>query len=338
MANSYSDAVRNGTLGATRVQKRLSIKDEINIHGGQVDVFDAFHKIGLELLFRPLDGLLGAYLTDPVPGVLITTQREMSIQRFTAAHELGHFSMDHKPSLDDENLLRRATVPEKKPGMPLYEEIEADAFAAEFLMPRWLMLWHIKRQNWTGKSLSNPTNIYQLSLRVGASFEATCRTLFRQKLLDRPSVERLLGTRPKEMKADLLREYKPSSYRGNVWLLTENDADTRIDGSRHDYFVLRLNEHSGSGYLWNFEQLKSSGFCIVHDEQETIDSEAIGGATCRCITASLDEAYKGKLSVNETRPWDPKQSLSDFTIDVDMTGPEEKGLSRASKRRLLEAA
>jgi Zn-dependent peptidase ImmA (M78 family) len=56
---------------------------------------------------------LGAYLSDPAPGVLITTQGPMSIQRFTAAHELGHFSMRHQPSLDDDSILRRVAMADR---------------------------------------------------------------------------------------------------------------------------------------------------------------------------------------------------------------------------------
>ncbi len=54
--------------------------------------------------------------------------------------------------------------------------------------------------------------------------------------------------------------YLAQDYRGDVWLLTERDAGTRIDGSRNDLFVFRLEEHSGGGYLWNIDQLKASGF------------------------------------------------------------------------------
>ena len=67
--------------------------------------------IHLPLLLRPLKGLLGAYLPHPIPGVLVTTERPLSIQRFTAAHEVGHFRLEHLPSLDDESILRRMAMP-----------------------------------------------------------------------------------------------------------------------------------------------------------------------------------------------------------------------------------
>ena len=95
---------RRDSTGSSSYAKRSSSR------GGNVDVFGAIHAIDLPLLLRPLQGLLGAYLRDPAPGVLVTTQRPMSIQRFTAAHELGHFSLRHDPSLDDESILRRMPI------------------------------------------------------------------------------------------------------------------------------------------------------------------------------------------------------------------------------------
>ena len=45
----------------------------------------------ITVLFRPLEGLLGAYVPTPnSAGMLVTTQRDHHVQRFTAAHELGH--------------------------------------------------------------------------------------------------------------------------------------------------------------------------------------------------------------------------------------------------------
>src|SRR5258705_89460 len=130
-ATNYAGAVRAGTMAAARLHQQLGLRKGIEARGGSIDVFMAIHAVDLPLLLRPLQGLLGAYLNEPAPGVLVTTQRPMSIQRFTAAHELGHFSMRHLPSLDDENILRRMSIA----GEPTadFQEIEADAFAIEFM-------------------------------------------------------------------------------------------------------------------------------------------------------------------------------------------------------------
>ena len=335
-AVDYAGAVRAGTQAAARLHQRLDLRAMIEARGGNVDVFGAIHALDLPLLVRPLKGLLGAYLSDPVPGVLVTTQRPMAIQRFTAAHELGHFTMRHEPSLDDESILRR--MPMAGAAADDFQEVEADAFAIGFMMPRWLIQWHAARQGWTVDDFRRPNRVYQLSLRLGASYEATCWTLVRHRLITPALARELQQTQPRELKIALLEDYRPQDYRGDVWLLTERDAGTRIDGSRNDLFVLRLKEHSGGGYLWNIDELAASGFAVVRDALEAIDGDGIGGPVIRRVTATPDEGGRGSLRLDERRPWEPDPPLSRLQLDYDLTGPEEEGLSRAERRRLLEAA
>lgn len=303
MATDYAGAVRAGTMAASRLHHQLETHARVKSQGGNIDVFGAINSLDLPLLLRPLKGLLGAYLNLPIPGVLVTTERQMSIQRFTAAHELGHFFMKHEPSLDDESILRRMpTSPE--PGSR-YQETEADAFAVAFMLPKWLILLHAAKQGWRTDDFHRPSVVYQLSLRLGASYEATCRTLVRYDLISVSTMNEVLDTKPRAMKVNLLGDYKPADYKGDVWLLTARDAGTRIDGSRNDMFVLRLNEHGGGGYIWNFDQLAESGFAIVKDERETTDFEGIGGPVVRRITAAADAAQCGRVSIEERRPWQP---------------------------------
>jgi Zn-dependent peptidase ImmA (M78 family) len=336
MATSYAGAVRNGAMAAARLHRSLDLRNHIALRGGNVDVFAAIQTLDLPLLLRPLQGLLGAYLNDPAPGVLITTQRPMSIQRFTAAHELGHFKLRHEPSLDDESILRRMPIASEQGDN--FQEVEADAFAAAFMLPRWLIAWHSERQGWNVQNFRRPSTVYQLSLRIGASYEATCWTLARNQLIRPNLVRELLQTQPRELKAGLLEEYKPQNYRGDVWLLTERDAGTRIDGSRNDLFVLRLEEHSGGGYLWDIDQLKASGFGVVRDELEAVDGDGIGGPVIRRVTAAPLQTHRGRMSLEERRPWDPEPPLTTLDVEFDLTGPEEEGLSRAERRVLLEPA
>jgi Zn-dependent peptidase ImmA (M78 family) len=336
VAADYPSAVRAGTMAAARLHQRLSFRPEIEARGGNVDVFAAIQTLDLPLLLRPLEGLLGAYLSDPGPGILVTTQRPMAIQRFTAAHELGHLSLRHQPSLDDESMLRR--MPMQGQSSDDFQEVEADAFAVEFMMPRWLIAWHTARQSWTVSDFRRPNVVYQLALRIGASYEATCWTLVRHRFIQTAQARELVRTPPRELKVALLEAHRPQDYRGDVWLLTERDAGARIDGSRNDLFVLRLKEHSGGGYLWDIDQLKASGFAVVRDDLESIDSDGVGGPVIRRVTAAPPETYRGRIALDERRPWDPDPPLSTLAVEVDLTGPEEEGLSRAERRRLLEAA
>jgi predicted secreted protein len=324
-------------MAASRLHMQLGTQEAMRRHGGSVDVFAATLALNLPLILRPLDGLLGAYVPEPTSGVLVTTARALSIQRFTAAHELGHFRLDHLPSLDDESILRRMAMPTLAVG-PNLQEVEADSFAVAFLMPRWLFAWYCQRQGWLARDLTQPSVAYQLALRLGTSYEATSWTLQRYNLISPAEGQALRDVQPRQIKVELLREYRPSDYRGDVWLLTERDAGTRIDGSRNDHFVLRLNEHCGGGYLWNIDQLRASGFAIIRDDRETDDHEGVGGPVTRSVTAALEQAQRGEISLVERRPWQPTEPITNLRFEYDFTGPEEEGFSRVERRYRLEAA
>jgi hypothetical protein len=96
------DAILEGVKAAHTLHRDLGVREALERSGGgRIDVFAAIGKLGATLMFQPLDKLLGAYLPAEELGVLITTNRTLPVQRFTAAHELGHLYMRHQPSLDD---------------------------------------------------------------------------------------------------------------------------------------------------------------------------------------------------------------------------------------------
>jgi len=332
-------AILKGKLEASRLHRKLSMRERIEENGGRIDVFDTLVQGGVPLLFKPLDGLLGVFMDDPMPGILVTTKRPLSVQRFTGAHELGHFRFKHQPSLDDNSMLRRS--PFSTHTTYEQQEMEADAFATEFMLPPWLFATHFRRHGWTAAMMADPLIVYQLSLRVGASYEATCRSLARPgvEVINRNTLASLLRMKPKDIKKSILQKYAPPNWWCDVWILTPDDEGSVIEGSRSDLFVLRLNEHSSGGYLWDFEQLNDTGFAIVQDERDTSDTEVIGSHITRSITTQSAERQRGEMILSEKRPWlQDSLPLSAFHVRYDLVGPEEEGWSQAERRRLLEAA
>ena len=101
-------AILKGKREAVRLHRQFGMRERIEQDGGRIDVFDTIVKCGVPLVFKPLDGLLGVFIDVPMPGVMVTTKRGLSVQRFTGAHELGHCRLGHRPSLDDESILRRS--------------------------------------------------------------------------------------------------------------------------------------------------------------------------------------------------------------------------------------
>jgi Zn-dependent peptidase ImmA (M78 family) len=326
------EAILSGTQAAARLHREFHSEEELRNTRGPIDVFGALLRSNATVIFRPLDGLLGACLSTPAPGVMISTQRPLPVQRFTGAHELGHIIMHHNLSLDgDEILGRTASLKDSN-------EMQANAFAAEFLIPQWLLAVHANAQGWNRGSLKNPTVIYQLSLRVGASYEATCIALNTHKLIDGQVFAALHDVRPKAIKQDLLPGYEPEHWYRDVWVLTERDKGVVLEGQPDDLFLFRLNEKSGAGYLWDIDELKKQGFAIVRDSRDLAAlGEAIGGSVQRVIAAQSAQAGVGEVLLSLRRPWQrsgvPAEELH---LRYDLRGKEE-GLPRALRRQ-LEAA
>lgn len=336
-----SAAILKGKWEATRLHQEFGMSKRIAAKGGRIDVFGTIVKSGVPLLFRPLEGLLGVFIKEPILGVMVTTKRSLNIQRFTGAHELGHCTLGHSPSLDDsQSILPPMTysaVPDDK-----QQEIEANAFATEFMLPPWLFAAHFKRQNWTSANMTDPMTVYQLSLRVGASYEATGWSLMRPgvSVIEQGVLDNLRRVQPKQIKQELLKDYEPLNWQRDVWLLTEKDEGAVIEGSSSDLFVLKLKEHSGSGYVWTFDELNEAGFAIVRDEREGPASDAVGGHTIRSITTYLEGAQEeGRMELAEKRPWvTDGVPLCKFSVHYNLNGPEVKGLPQKERRLLLEAS
>jgi Zn-dependent peptidase ImmA (M78 family)/predicted secreted protein len=333
---NYASAVRRAAMAAARLHRDLGSEAKVQREGGNIDVFEIVARMRVTMLFRPLRSLLGAFLNNPVAGILVTTERPLSVQRLTAAHEFGHFHLKHEPSLDDETILRRSPFV-SAPDYGL-QEVEADAFAIAFLTPRWLIAAHCERQGWGSADLRLPPVVYQLSLRIGASYEATCWTLARYRFISTDLARKHATIQPRELKRALLGNYRPENFRGDVWHLTKRDAGAAITGSRADLFVLQLPEHSGGGYLWNIDELKERSFVVVRDEHEDVDAEEVGGHPTRRVTAESRARQSGTMHLLEYRPWQPTKAINNFTLVYDLNGPETEGYSRPERRYLPEAA
>jgi Zn-dependent peptidase ImmA (M78 family) len=83
------------------------------------------HAVVLELE----DGVAGAYIAkSELPLVFVNGDQAITRQRFTLAHEFGHFRMGHSTVVDEHAVIGGVA---RDPN-----EVCANAFAAEFLMPR----------------------------------------------------------------------------------------------------------------------------------------------------------------------------------------------------------
>jgi len=99
------------------LHRNLGLQAYAENESGRIDVFDAIARLGVPLIFKPLEGLLGSYLSDPDARDPGDDEAAPECSALTAAHELGHHQLRHKPSFDDETVISRtpfkATNPTK---------------------------------------------------------------------------------------------------------------------------------------------------------------------------------------------------------------------------------
>ncbi len=124
---------------------RAKARDLLELHGvvaPPVPIERIAKALGVRVEFAPLDEELSglAYVKDGVPIVGINTLHNPARQRFTLGHELAHVQL-HREILEsavhvDRGSLRRDALAAS--GVDA-TEIEANAFAAEFLMPTGLL-------------------------------------------------------------------------------------------------------------------------------------------------------------------------------------------------------
>lgn len=325
---SRRDAILNGVARASDLHQKLGMRDALAGGDRAIDVIGAVQRLGLFMMFRPLDGLLGAYVpTRALSGMLVTTKRDLHVQRFTAAHELGHHVLGHRAlSLDTVvGFVGRGETSKHD-----IQEIEADAFAAEFLLPKWLIAAHLRRQKWGRSHLQQPDVVYQLSLRLGASYSATCWSLLSQSFLNRGVVMGLLDVEPKAAKQRAIPDIEPQDWHRDVWLVSEKDRGAHILGSPNDLIVLALDEHVASGYTWDADAVRRAGMSIEKDGRVTDNEDRIGGRVQRRLIVQGEG--KKHLHLEERRAWDASQpSRNSFEIDLMLLGREPEGIPRSGR-------
>ena len=336
MRPAVRDAILNGTRAAVDAHRAFRIREELEATGGAVDVFGTIDDLGIPLFFKPLDKLIGACvrLSPGRVGILVTTERDLHMQRFTGAHELGHFVLEHRGSLDDETNVRwPGQADEREP-----QEIEADAFAAEFLMPKWLCRDVARRHGWGRTDLTDPRVVYQLSLRLAVSYAATCWGLAAQGLVSIDAARALEAVRPKETKRRVLGDVVLEDPWADVWVLGPGDHRVDLALGPTDIVVLALKEQSGAGYLWDREALERAGFVVLRDDREPAKKGTVGGPVGRRVIAHAPSAGRYEVNLTERRPWaHGAPPIHEFDLRCSTYGKQTEGEFRRGREVVAEA-
>ena len=314
-----------GIAAATHLHRELGLYEYIKEGLEQVDVFGTLRDLSIPTLCRPLDGLLGAYFCSPEHGVLISTKRRLPIQRLTAAHELGHCQMKHADSLDTEVSMKQAF---EQVGGVDEQEVEAEAFASEFLLPKRLVVNIAKKRGWNKSDLTIPYTVYQLALRAGISYSAMCRGLVGHNLIDIKAYQALLRVAPGAIKRELLCGIPMIDTSSDVFYITDIDDGLSIAASPDDLVVIELLEHHGKGCFWSgIDETKN---LKVHSNQARINSAAKRDISYRAYVISGENRTQIRLS-EQMKTDNASALLRTFSVDIAFLG-KEAGLPRLHRQ------
>jgi Zn-dependent peptidase ImmA (M78 family)/predicted secreted protein len=328
-----------GATAATREWMQLGLDAS-----EQVDVFRVIEGARVWLLFEPLQHLYGFFQrAGDSAGVVLHNGHPLSLQRFTAAHEYGHFVLGHEASQDGHSeLFGKADVP--------IQELEAQAFAAEFLMPLPLVNRAMDRLALRREPRElSPVEAYQLSLELGSSYTATITQLTQLNKISDHVLQELSGWQPITIKTTLGAGTRPGNARADVWDVTDSRRDRRLQLRLDDELHVRLPEVPTSGYRWAADLSGVDvGLDLLADELEPTDlhgQERFGATRQRHLWWRATGIGRGALDLRLVRSWQgadaaavDRVSLA-VAIEPPRTGTElDTGIALPQRRALLQAA
>lgn len=134
---------------ARRIEATVErILQEHNVRTPPVPVDDIARKLGAQLRYAPFEGELSGmvYRQDERVVIGVNSLHHPNRQRFTIAHEIAHMLLHKGKEIHVDKAFRinlRDTVSSQAVDR---EEIEANIFAAELLMPREMLVLDLKGQ------------------------------------------------------------------------------------------------------------------------------------------------------------------------------------------------
>lgn len=337
-----------------------------------IDPFEAIHRLGLELQFRPMKDLLGAIVPGVPAGVLINSERPASMQRYTAAHEIAHWYL-HQDALAID------FIQEIEGQTDDLREQNAQLFASHFLMP--LDLFHATAaQHGIRKGVTvTPLVVYGMARDMHVSYAATVNHLSNLHFITATLRSELLRVPPLRLKRILTDGRKPVNARGDVWPINRGSADATLTVFVGDEIVVSLPENPSTGYRWlDPQHARVAGVRTLHpgpvsfaapNERANWSSHTsnviemptaagpvlklvadtaacsvpgtdqppiVGGPTTRHLGYSASEPGDGAVQLNYVRPFDPQNPIDSVWVHATVRALPEQELRNRLIREFLQ--
>jgi Zn-dependent peptidase ImmA (M78 family)/predicted secreted protein len=305
----------------------LRLRRDLNLAANQpVDIFEVIRSLRLWLLFTPMSRVYGMYQhqTDS-SGIAINVKVHPAMQRFTAAHEVGHYIMNHTGAVDmEENVTRFSGLGQ--------QELAAQMFASELLMPLAAVNTALGSLHLDPAGIE-ATGAYQLSLRLGTSYTATVVRLETLQLIDRGRSQRLRKVQPQQLKRELVEDGLKDP-RSDVWLVDRSTTELDLAPFVGDKIVVALREIPSSGFRWGADV--APGLEIEEDGLSLPQGmEKFGVTGERHIRFSVTEPMHAVIPLRLARPWSPREAVEEVAISVEARERPTPGLYAPQRTAIL---
>jgi Zn-dependent peptidase ImmA (M78 family) len=167
---------------STAEKKAISVLARLGIAAAPVPVEQIARRLGARLTYEDFDGdISGMLFRDEGRTVIgVNSRHAPTRQRFTVAHEIGHLEMHKGQPLFIDRFVRV----NMRDGQSTQEERQANAFAAELLMPRSLVPEEIDKVLAKRRDLTLPELVSTLAERSQVSPAAMQYRLVNLGMLD----------------------------------------------------------------------------------------------------------------------------------------------------------
>ena len=160
--------------GQTReVREAHAVLEATGVQRPPVPVESIARQLGAKLSYEPFDGNVSGLLYRDGDGdqviIGVNTLHPEARQRFTVAHELGHWKLHPGKRVFLDHLVRVDFRDQRSAAATDREEIQANAFAAELLMPRDMIVHEVTHHGLTG----SPISVDQLVEELAAVFQVS---------------------------------------------------------------------------------------------------------------------------------------------------------------------
>lgn len=276
---------------------------EKSIAAGRVEVLDAIVEFGVTVLFRPLESVIGTLLKHGrTAGLMLSIFESESLIRLATAMVLSRLILKAE---QDESDADKLWYPLSVDRQLREENEESYKSAINFLLPNFLLADMQNKQRWSNRDLENPKNIYQASLRLGASYEDTVFAYQSIGVLSDSASETLLNANLRDINRELLEGYDEfdSIDNADVWCISRKDEGSLIQANPNDLFVMNLKQSCSAGYMWNFDALEEAGFVLLKDWTEVSNTLKVGCPSRRRLIAMPAQSASGDYVIGQLRPW-----------------------------------